>query len=122
MEVIESDRIFHQATVLSVLLLSASEALRLACMWLLLVASIYAITPSDEWEYLQAVAPVAVYALVVSLFFVLMYPLGLLQIYGTSTRNSDRRYNDKWSGILVAGVVVPCMAIVGVIICGQNDR
>jgi hypothetical protein len=77
-------RIFHQATVFSVLLLSALEALRLACTWLLLVASIFTITPySFRRVGIPALQAIALYALVVvsSLFFVLTHPLlGLLQI------------------------------------------
>jgi hypothetical protein len=115
MNVIESDRIFHQATVLSVLLLSPSIALRPICIWLLLVASAYAITPSDHWEYLQAVA---IYALVVSLFFVLTYPLGLLQVHVTKPNHSSR----CWIGILVVAVAVPFTAVVGAIFCDQKDK
>jgi hypothetical protein len=119
MNVIESDRIFHQATVLSVLLLSPSIALRPVCIWLLLFASAYAITPSDHWEYLQAVAA---YALVVSLFFVLTYPLGLLQVYATEPSHSSRCFRSKWTCILVVAVAVPFTAVVGAIFCDQKDK
>jgi hypothetical protein len=119
MKVIKSDRIFHQATVLSVLLLSASIALRLVCMWLLFVALAYIITPSDKWAYLQAVAG---YVLFVSLFFVLTYPLGLLQVHAAKPSNSSRCCSNKWIGILVLAVAVPFTAIVGAIFCDQKDK
>jgi signal transduction histidine kinase len=104
MDVAGCDRIYRQATALTV------------CVWLFLLASVYAITPSDEWEYLQGkeqeAAAVAFYVLVVSLMFVLIHPLGLLQIHATRpSRNSRHGHNNKWSGILVAAVAVQCTAI-----------
>jgi signal transduction histidine kinase len=103
MDVDGCDSIFRQATACTV------------CVWMLLVATVYAITPSDEWEYLQGkekeAAIVAFYVLVVSLFFVLIQPLGLLQIDATRPCQSNLRVSKKWSGILVAAVAVQCIAI-----------
>jgi signal transduction histidine kinase len=104
MDVVGCDRIFRRATALAV------------CTWLSLVVTVYAITPSNEWEYLEGqereAAAVAFYVLVVSLFFVLIHPLGILQIHATkSTHGSSSAANNKWSGILVAAVAVICTAI-----------
>jgi hypothetical protein len=103
MDVVGCDRIFRQATVLCV------------CVWLSLVASVYAITPFNEWEYLQGkereAAATAFYVLVLSLFYFLIQPLGLLQINATRSSRSNRRARNKWSGILVAAVAVQCTAI-----------
>jgi hypothetical protein len=110
MDVVGCARIFRQATVLSV------------CLWLLLVASVYVITPFDKWEYLQGMereaAVVAVYVIALSLFFVLIQPLGLQKIRAAS--HSSRRCSNKWSGILVSVVAVQCTAIVAAIFCYRN--
>jgi hypothetical protein len=64
MDVDGCDLIFRRATMVTV------------CAWMCLVASVYAITPSDEWVYLQTrneSAGGAVYVLVA--LFVLIHPL-----------------------------------------------
>jgi hypothetical protein len=103
MAVVGCDRIFRQATAITVF------------VWLLLVSSVYAITPSDEWVYLtgkeREAAAGAVYVLFVALFFVLIHPLGLLQIDATRPSHRSLRFSNKWSGILVAAVTVQCIAI-----------
>jgi signal transduction histidine kinase len=103
MDVDGCDRIFRQATALS------------AFVWMLLVASVYAITPSDEWVYLQGkekeAAVVAFYVLAVSLIFILIPSIGLLQIDATRPCQSNLGLSKKWSGILVAAVAVQCIAI-----------
>lgn len=118
-EVFKSDRIFHQATVLGVLSMSASEALRLVCMWLLVVAPAYFINPSDNWECLRTLAG---YMLVVLIFFVLMHPLGLPQIHTTRPLHSIPKRPDSWTGILVWAVAVQCAAIIGAIFCAHKDK
>jgi hypothetical protein len=100
-DVVESDRIFRKAAALSV------------CVWLSLLVAVYAITPSDEWGYLQGpereAAAFACYVLIVSLFFVWINPLGVMWVHGNV--NGLGRSSNKGSGILVAAMAAQCTAI-----------
>jgi hypothetical protein len=107
-EVVVCDRIFRRVNLLGVV----------CFLWLLLIPSVCAVsTPFDEWEAdlhqgkEREAAAVAVYVLVLSLFFVLLKPLGfrLLQSHVNATRLS------RWSVILVVAVAIQCFAIVAAI-------
>jgi hypothetical protein len=64
-----------------------------------------------EWEYLKGKEQQAAAAAFYVLFFVLLHPLGMMQIHATNPSHSSRRCSNKWSGILVAAVAVQCTVI-----------